>query len=125
MDVWPKIRILSMSLETFVKTGERLNRLPNGLPAEMTTQAAGAFVSLHAHGQLRGCIGTTGPTTESVAWEIVQNAVFACSRDPRLHLSRFFPRYRMTDKPPTPVERVYQLAGAAGEYLSFVYTGNC
>lgn len=42
-----------------------------------------------------------------------------------LHLSRFFPRYRMTDKPPTPVERVYRLADAAREYLSFVYTGNC
>jgi len=42
-----------------------------------------------------------------------------------LHLSRFFPRYRMTDKPPTPVERVYHLADAAREYLSFVYTGNC
>jgi len=70
-------------LETFVKTGKRLERLPDGLPAEMTGQAAGAFVSLHAHGQLRGCIGTTGPTTESDAWEIVQNAVSACSRDPR------------------------------------------
>lgn len=34
-------------------------------------------------------------------------------------------RYRMTDKPPTPVERVYRLADAAREYLSFVYTGNC
>ena len=45
--------------------------------------AAGAFVSLHVNGQLRGCIGTTGPTTESVAREIVQNAVSACSRDPR------------------------------------------
>lgn len=49
----------------------------------MTEQATGTFVSLHAHGQLWGCIGTTGPTTESVAWEIVQNAVSACSRDPR------------------------------------------
>ena len=46
-------------------------------------------------------------------------------RDIPLHLSRFFPRYRMTDKPPTTVERVYRLASAAGEYLSFVYTGNC
>ena len=72
-----------MSLETFVKTGERLDQLPNGLPVEKTDQADGAFVSLHVHGQLRGCIGTTGPTTESVAWEIVQNAVSACSRDPR------------------------------------------
>ena len=42
-----------------------------------------------------------------------------------LHLSRFFPQYRMMDRPPTPVERVYHLAGAAREYLSFVYTGNC
>ena len=49
----------------------------------MTAQSAGAFVSLHVHGQLRGCIGTTGPTAENVAWEIVRNAVSACSRDPR------------------------------------------
>ena len=80
-DSW--VRLARLSLETFVKTGERLERLPDDLPAEMTEQAAGAFGSLHAHGQLRGCIGTTGPTTESVAWEIVQNAVSACSRDPR------------------------------------------
>lgn len=42
-----------------------------------------------------------------------------------LHLSRYFPRYRMTDRPPTPVERVYRLADVAREYLPFVYTGNC
>ena len=42
-----------------------------------------------------------------------------------LHLSRFFPRYRMTDRPPTPVETVYRLADVARQYLSFVYTGNC
>ncbi len=79
----PWVKLARLSLETFVKTGERLDQLPKGLPDEMTGQAAGAFVSLHARGQLRGCIGTTGPTTESVAWEIVQNAVSACARDPR------------------------------------------
>ena len=79
----PWVRLARLSLETFVRTGKRLDSLPNGLPDEMTDRSAGAFVSLHAHGQLRGCIGTTGPTTESVAWEIVQNAVSACSRDPR------------------------------------------
>ena len=79
----PWVKLARLSLETFVKTGMRLECLPDGLPAEMTGQTAGAFVSLHTHGQLRGCIGTTGPTTESVAWEIVQNAVSACSRDPR------------------------------------------
>ena len=79
----PWVRLARLSLETFVRTGKRLDVLPNGLPGEMTTRSAGAFVSLHAHGQLRGCIGTTGPTRSNVAWEIVQNAVSACSRDPR------------------------------------------
>lgn len=79
----PWVKLARLSLETFVKTGEPLEYLPDGLPDEMTGQSAGAFVSLHAHGQLRGCIGTTGPTRESVAWEIVQNAVSACANDPR------------------------------------------
>ena len=47
------------------------------------------------------------------------------NQDIPLHLSRFFPRYRMTDKPPTPVERVCRLADVARENLTFVYTGNC
>ncbi len=42
-----------------------------------------------------------------------------------LHLSRFFPRYRFSQLPPTPVETVYGLAEKAREYLQFVYTGNC
>ncbi|WP_367180331.1 AmmeMemoRadiSam system protein A [uncultured Oscillibacter sp.] len=79
----PWVKLARMSLETFVKTGRRLERLPEDLLPEMTEQVAGDFVSFHAHGQLRGCIGTTGPTTENVAWEIVQNAVSACSWDPR------------------------------------------
>ena len=79
----PWVRLARLSLETYVRTGKQLDTLPDGLPGEMTSRAAGAFVSLHTHGQLRGCIGTTGPTTASVAWEIVQNAVSACSMDPR------------------------------------------
>ena len=42
-----------------------------------------------------------------------------------LHLSRFFPRYRMADRPPTDVNAVYRLAEAARESLRWVYTGNC
>lgn len=79
----PWVRLARLSLETYVRTGRHLHTLPEGLPKEVTSKAAGAFVSLHAHGQLRGCIGTTAPTTASVAWEIVQNAVSAGTRDPR------------------------------------------
>ena len=59
--------------------------------------------------------------------EIRELARWLAGVDPNipLHLSRFFPRYRMTDRPPTPVERVYRLADEARAYLSHVYTGNC
>ncbi|MBQ9347816.1 MAG: AmmeMemoRadiSam system protein A [Oscillibacter sp.] len=79
----PWVRLARLSLETRVRTGVRLDRLPDGLPEAMTKEAAGAFVSLHIRDQLRGCIGTTGPVQENVAWEIVENAVSAGTRDPR------------------------------------------
>ena len=42
-----------------------------------------------------------------------------------LHVSRFFPRFRMTDRPATDVRLVYSLADTAREKLKYVYTGNC
>ena len=42
-----------------------------------------------------------------------------------LHISRFFPRFHMTDRGPTPVATVYRLADKAREHLRYVYTGNC
>ncbi|MEA4915859.1 MAG: AmmeMemoRadiSam system radical SAM enzyme [Christensenella sp.] len=41
-----------------------------------------------------------------------------------LHLSRFFPRHRMKNASPTPVETVLRMAKIAKEYLTYVYTGN-
>ncbi len=42
-----------------------------------------------------------------------------------LHISRFFPRFHMTDRPATDVRTVYRLAEVARENLRYVYTGNC
>ena len=42
-----------------------------------------------------------------------------------LHVSRFFPQFRMTDRKATPVEQVYRLAEIARQDLEYVYTGNC
>jgi pyruvate formate lyase activating enzyme len=42
-----------------------------------------------------------------------------------LHISRFFPRFKMTDRPATDVNKVYRLAEVAREKLRYVYTGNC
>jgi AmmeMemoRadiSam system protein A len=46
---------------------------------------AAVFVSLHRHGQLRGCIGTLMPTQQNITEEIRHNALSACSRDPRFY----------------------------------------
>ena len=42
-----------------------------------------------------------------------------------LHVSRFFPRFHMTDRDATEVRKVYRLADTAREKLKYVYTGNC
>ena len=42
-----------------------------------------------------------------------------------LHISRFFPRFQMRDRPSTEVRQVYHLAEVAREQLKYVYTGNC
>ena len=42
-----------------------------------------------------------------------------------LHISRFFPRFHMTDRDATKVRLVYRLADIARERLRYVYTGNC
>ncbi len=41
-----------------------------------------------------------------------------------LHVTRFFPRFRMTDRGPTPVETLFRLTEIAGEVLRYVYPGN-
>ena len=45
--------------------------------------------------------------------------------DVTYHVTRFFPRWRMTDRPPTPVGVVRRLADVARRHLSHVYVGNC
>ena len=46
-------------------------------------------------------------------------------REIPLHISRFFPRYRMAEKKPTDVRKVYSLVKTAEKNLLYVYPGNC
>lgn len=41
-----------------------------------------------------------------------------------LHVTRYFPRYKMTE-PPTDVETVFRLADVARKNLKYVFEGNC
>ncbi|WP_283651287.1 AmmeMemoRadiSam system protein A [Ileibacterium valens] len=62
---------------------QEILEVPADLPEELLNTQAGAFVSIHEDGALRGCIGTTEPTRDSLAKEIIFNAIAASTRDPR------------------------------------------
>ena len=78
----PWVSLAWRSVESWV-VHRRIIDVPDGLPDELRARRAGAFVSIHKQGRLRGCIGTISPTRNCLAEEIIQNAVSACSRDPR------------------------------------------
>ena len=70
------------AVETFIRSGNILN------PPESTTGFLGSpapcFVCLKTlDGELRGCIGTIEPARETLAEEVVANAISAAMNDPR------------------------------------------
>ena len=76
------VRLARMSIEHYVRT-HIYAPLPEGLPSELLEQRAGAFVSIKKYGKLRGCIGTFLPAQQSLAEEILYNAVSAAVHDGR------------------------------------------
>lgn len=78
----PWVKLARATVEAFIVSGRTLE-IPEGLPPAMRKERYGVFVSIKGPGGLRGCIGTFAPTTDSVAHEIVANAVKASTEDPR------------------------------------------
>jgi AmmeMemoRadiSam system protein A len=79
----PLVQLARRTIETYVRSGRRLK--PDEAPPGIGGEPAGAFVTLHraSTGDLRGCIGTIEATQESLAGEVVSNAISAATRDPR------------------------------------------
>jgi AmmeMemoRadiSam system protein A/AmmeMemoRadiSam system protein B len=70
------------TIEAFITTGTVISP-PDDLPEEFTAHA-GCFVSIKTHeGELRGCVGTIEPAKETLAEELIWNAISAATRDPR------------------------------------------
>ena len=79
-ELHPVVKLAKETVESYVREG----KIPK--PRELTPEMkdrAGVFVSLHKHGELRGCIGTFEPTKNNVAEEIIANAISSSTRDPR------------------------------------------
>ena len=57
--------------------------------------------------------------------DAIASFIASISPDIPLHVTRFFPRYQMTDAQPTPITTVHRLADIARQRLHRVLTGNC
>ena len=57
--------------------------------------------------------------------ESIAGFVASVSPDIPLHVTRFFPRWRMSDASPTPISTILRLADIAKRHLNHVLTGNC
>jgi len=77
----PLVQLARRTIEAYIRQGKQIDP-PRELSPEMRQQA-GAFVTLHRQGQLRGCIGTIQPTQANLAEEVIHNAISAATRDPR------------------------------------------
>lgn len=67
------------AVETFIREGRIIQATP-----ETFDERAACFVSIKTvEGELRGCIGTIEPTKETLAEELIANAINAATRDPR------------------------------------------
>ena len=88
----PCVKLARESLESYILSRKIID-IPQDLPEDLTARRAGAFVSIHENGQLRGCIGTISPARSNLAEEIIFNAISASTRDPR------FPPIRKEELP--------------------------
>ena len=79
-ELHPIVELAKKTVEGYVREGKAFP--PKELTPEMK-ERAGVFVSIHKHGELRGCIGTFEPTKANVAEEIITNAISSATRDPR------------------------------------------
>jgi len=87
----------------------------------------GTIETLHAHGchvEVTTLI-VPGHNDSEVGIESIASYLASISRDIPLHITRFFPRYRMLDANPTRVATIHALAAVARRHLSRVLVGNC
>ncbi len=76
------VSLAKKALETYVKENEIIE-IPKNLPKKMLEERAGVFVTIEKKGELRGCIGTSLPTQENIAQEIIHCSISVATQDYR------------------------------------------
>jgi pyruvate formate lyase activating enzyme len=82
------------------------------------------IASDHCHVEVTSLI-IPGENDNEEEMEALSSWLSSINPDIPLHISRFFPRWKMQDREATPIETVYHLVDIARRKLNYVYEGNC
>ena len=119
LNLLPYVDAMNIDLKTF--TDKYYRRLGGNLEDVKRTISLSASV---CHVEVTTLI-VPGENDSDEEMRQLSRWLASVSRNIPLHISRFFPRYRMLDHPATSTKNVYHLADIAREVLHFVYEGNC
>lgn len=118
-ELLPFIDAMNIDLKAFrEETYRKLGGDLETVKAFITRAAAGCHVELTTL-IVPGMNDGTEEMEEEARW------IASLGKDIPLHVTRFFPRYHMTDRDATEVGQVYRLADTARKYLEHVFVGNC
>lgn len=113
----PHVDAMNIDVKAFTKEGYR------ALGGDLETVKHTVELSAEAcHVEVTALI-VPGKNDGKEEMEALSEWLASISPDIPLHLSRFFPRYKMTDAQPTPVEKLNALAETAKRILKHVYMG--
>ncbi len=115
----PFIDAINIDLKGF--THEFYNKLGGDLD---TVKCFIKLAAKYCHVEITTLIIPDENDTEDEMRELSE-FIFSVNPDIPLHISRFFPNYKMQDKRPTKVKKIYDLSSIAREKLKYVYEGNC
>ncbi len=112
---------MNIDLKCFTEEGYRKMGAPDGLAVVKRNIQAAHETGVHVELTTLVAPGISDDEEafrEEVAW------IATISPDIPLHLSRFFPTYRMTDAAPTSLSLLQRFQAIANEHLTYVYLGN-
>ena len=115
----PNLHAMNIDLKSFTEEGYRR------LGGDLTTVKATISASRAAcHVEVTTLI-VPGLNDDEGTFQSEVEWLAALDHELPLHITRFFPRYRMTDRPPTPLATLQRFAEIARSRLRYVYLGNC
>lgn len=118
-ELLPVIDAFNIDLKGFTK--EFYKKLKGDLD---TVKDTIEIVAKHCHVEVTTLI-IPGDNDSDEEMEALSSWLCSIRWDIPLHISRFFPRWRMQDREATPIETIYRLADIARRKLKHVYEGNC